>query len=83
MVSEYYSLVDEEDVSHIDMISDLTNYTHIIEENSDAFYNDLINNLLAAEFPEGDSDFTGLISSDFEKFNSLPPETIKSFLMMR
>ena len=77
MVSEYYSLVDEEDVSHIDMISDLTHYTHVIEENSDAFYNDLINNLLSAEFPEGDSDFTGLISSDFEKFNSLPPETIK------
>jgi predicted ATPase len=77
MVSEYYSLVDEEDISHIDMISDLTHYTHVIEENSDEFYNDLINNLLSAEFPEGDLDFTGLISSDFEKYNSLPPETIK------
>lgn len=77
MVSEYYSLVDEEDVSHIDMISDLTDYTHVIEENSDAFYNDLINNLLSAEFPDSDFDFTGLISSDFEKYNSLSDETIK------
>ena len=77
MVSEYYSLVDEEDVSHIGMISDLTNYTQVIEENSDAFYNDLINNLLSAEFPESDFDFTGLISSDFDKFNSLSPDIIK------
>jgi predicted ATPase len=77
MVSEYYSLVDEEDISHISMISDLTHYTEVIEENSDEFYNDLINNLLSAEFPESDFEFTGLISSDFDKFNSLSQDVIK------
>ena len=71
MVSEYYSLVKEEDLGYSDFLADLGYYTHVIEDNSEEFYIDLMKNLLDAEFPENRLEFEGFVTNDLDRLNRI------------